>query len=148
IVNAAKAAWEVIKDNKPVANAASDFASAVPSGVPFTDLTGWDPNRRSIRWHYEAENLLGVAGATGDVVINWYFNGQYRGHGQFINHATVVVERCDVLLGFQLSAHASIRDPMNEGTTSDPLAALPFEVTLQLAGVLQNTTKSIQGTLL
>lgn len=147
IVNVAKFAWDVIKDNVPVTNQATDNANALPTGANFTDLSGWNSDPRVMKLHYHRENLLGFNTTDIDVTCEWYFNGQYNGLGQYINGATVFASG-DVSVGSTINIKASISNPMNMGTPSNPVAALPVRITIeQTTKAMQNFTTVYSGLL-
>jgi len=147
IVNVAKFAWEVMKDNVPVANQATDNANALPSGANFTDLSGWNSDPRVMKLHYHCENVLGFNTTDIDLTCEWYFNGQYNGVGQYINAATVLASG-DVSVGSTINIKASISNPMNMGTPSNPVAGLPVRITIeQTTKAMQNFTTVYSGLL-
>lgn len=137
IVNAASFGWTVLKDNVPVANQQTDHANALPSGVDFTALSGWEPNPSAIRFLYHCENIFGLNTTDLNVTCEWYFNGQHNGAGQYINAASVVASG-DVSIGSTINIKASIGNPMNLGTSSNPLAALPVQI------IIEHSTKALQ----
>ena len=98
VVNLGKFAWDVVKDNAPVANQSSDNANAVPKGVDFMDMKGWSSEPRRLKLHYHTENTLGTNATDIDLICEWYYNGYAtagaaKGPGQFINAATVYAIR-------------------------------------------------------
>jgi hypothetical protein len=147
VVNIAKFAWDVMKDNMPVTNQASDNANAFPAGASFTDLSGWNSDPRVMKWHYHTENNLGFNTTDIDLICEWYFNGQYNGAGQYINAATVIASG-DVSVGSTINIKASISNPMNMGTPPSPVAALPVRITIEHSTkALQNFTTVYSGLL-
>jgi hypothetical protein len=145
IVNIAKFAWDVMKDNMPVTNQASDNANAFPATASFTDLSGWNADPRTMKWHYHTENSLGLNTTDIDLTCEWYFNGQYNSAGQYINAATVLASG-DVSVGSTINIKASISNPMNLGTPTNPVAALPIRITVQHSTkALQNFTTGYSG---
>src|SRR5207245_6651230 len=91
VVNVAKTAWEIMKDGRPVVNATTDFANAVPSGVPWSALTGWALEPMALRWRYHTENALGFNDTDIYFKLKWHYNGRHSGHGPFINPATCII---------------------------------------------------------
>ena len=146
IVNAGKFAWDVMKDSKPVANVASDNANAIPAGANWVDLIGWAPNPSRISFRYHTENPEGTNATDINVTLQWYFNGQYQGAGQYINAATVIAAG-DVAFGNTVNITASINNPMNLGTRDKPVAALPVKITIQESNWVQNLTSAYTGQL-
>ena len=144
IVNLGKLAWDVIKDNRPVASQASDNANAVPQGASFTDMSGWaeEPRRMKLRFH--DESVAGLNPTDINITCEWYFNGQVNGSGQYINAATVYAD-IDAAMGNTYQVQASIRAPLNGGDDGKVIAVLPFRVTIQESNVGQNRTYNWSG---
>ncbi len=145
IVNGtAKFAWDVIKDNRPVANQSSDNANAVPKGVDFVNLSGWSPEPRRLQLKFHWESVLGINATDLVLTCEWYYNGQNNGSGQYINAATVYAT-LDASWGNTFQVTASISNPLNLGTPANALAALPVRITIQQSNVLQNRTYIVSG---
>jgi hypothetical protein len=145
IVNAGKTLWDVMKDNRPVSNSTSDFANAIPQGATLTDVSGWEPTPRTVLLHYHTESYVGLSTDI-YLTISWYFNGAYRGTGQYINAATVIAAG-DVAFGQTVNITASINSPMNLGTQELPIGALPVRIRLTQSNVFQNRTVAWDGLL-
>ena len=144
IVNVAKTAWDVMKDNRPVASAASDFANAIPQGADIADLAGWEAGPRTMKLHYHSGNVIDINTTDIDLTLSWYFNGAYRGAGQYINAATVIATG-DVAWGNTVNVVASINNPMNLGTRDAPIGALPIRIRLTESNFLQSDTYAWDG---
>jgi N-acetylmuramoyl-L-alanine amidase len=144
IVNVAKAAWDVMKDNQPVANATSDFANAIPSGAGLTDVAGWDPTARTMRLHYHSGNVIDINTTDIYLTISWYFNGAWNGVGQYVNAATVLATG-DVAWGNKVNVTASINSPMNAGTRTAPIGALPIRIKLTESNIFQDRNLGWDG---
>lgn len=144
IVALGKLAWDVVKDNSPVSNQTTDNAGAIPSVAAFTDLTGWNSDPRMLKIHYHTENILGSNVTDIDLVCEWYFNGQYKGVGQYINDATVYAS-VDAAFGSKVNIKASFGSPINVGADGAPVAALPVRLTIQESNFAQNFTNVWSG---
>jgi len=144
IVNAAKTLWDVMKDNRPVANVDSDYANAIPKGAEFSELSGWYQKPSTMKLHYHTESTL----LSSDIylTISWYFNGHYQGGGQYINAATVLATG-DVAFAQTINVTASIGNPMNYGTPTAPIAVLPIRVRLEQSNIFQNWNTAWEGIL-
>jgi hypothetical protein len=138
IVNVAKFAWDVMKDNMPVTNQAADNANAFPTGASFNEMSGWNTDPRVLKLTYHLENYLGFNSTDIELTCEWYFNGQYNGAGQYINAATVLASG-DVSIGSTINIKASISNPMNIGTPTSPVAALPVRI------IIEHSTKALQN---
>jgi N-acetylmuramoyl-L-alanine amidase len=144
IVNLASFAWKVMEDNQPTTSITTDNANAVPAGATLTDLAGWYPTPRTLKLHYHTESTL----LSSDVylTIRWYFNGSYKGVGQYINAATVEATG-DVAFGQHIDISASISNPMNLGTMSVPVGALPIKISLNQHNLFQSWSTVWDGVL-
>jgi N-acetylmuramoyl-L-alanine amidase len=144
IVNVAKTAWDVMKDNRPVANATSDFANAIPQGASIADMAGWAATPRTMRLHYHSGNAIDINTTDIYLTFSWYYNGAYLGAGQYINAATVIATG-DVAWGNTINVVASINNPMNLGTRDAPIASLPIRIRLTESNFLQSLTQAWDG---
>ena len=138
VVNVAKTAWEIMKDGRPVVNATTDYANAVPSGVPWSALTGWALEPMALRWRYHTENALGFNDTDIYFKLKWDYNGRHRGHGRFINRATCIIESHDQAWGNTFESNASIKGVENRGTPANPLADLAVDIGWREHNILQN----------
>ncbi len=144
IVNVGQLAWEVMRDNRPVANATSDWANAIPEGSRLEDVTGWaaEPRRLRIRYHTESTLLSSDL----EITVSWFYNGAWNGAGQYVNAATVVATG-NVAFGQTVNITASINSPMNLGTEDAPIGALPVRISIQQSNILQNWNFALEGTI-
>jgi len=128
IVNAAKLAWDIIKDNKPNYNEqGNDYACAIPQGASWQQLTGWQAGETSTareQW---------VNGFDITVVdISWKarfrYGGQIDGVGAYITNVEGVVESNYELWPVNVNVQVKISPPLNIGTEEDPIAQLEARV--------------------
>jgi hypothetical protein len=97
-----------------------------------------------MKLHYHIENVLGFNATDIDIICEWYYNGNYKGSGQFINAATVFASVDSTSFGSTVNIKASIDNPMNMGK-NQPLAVLPVRITLQQSNKLQSFTTVYSG---
>eukprot|EP00339_Tiarina_fusa_P005660 CAMPEP_0117028202 /NCGR_PEP_ID=MMETSP0472-20121206/20526_1 /TAXON_ID=693140 ORGANISM="Tiarina fusus, Strain LIS" /NCGR_SAMPLE_ID=MMETSP0472 /ASSEMBLY_ACC=CAM_ASM_000603 /LENGTH=279 /DNA_ID=CAMNT_0004735623 /DNA_START=23 /DNA_END=862 /DNA_ORIENTATION=+ len=142
IVTLGKLAWSVIKDGEPVENVdSSDSVSAVPSGVTsWTALAGfqnkvWGP----FSWSYK--NGFGATVIQYDWTFTWNYQGNYNGEGAYIGQAEVATTNVHVDWGFHLDVDVSISEPLNAGTTENPIAALEITLNMKSGTVLSSNTQ-------
>jgi hypothetical protein len=91
-----------------------------------------------MKLHYHCENVFEFNTTDLNIVCEWYFNGQRNGAGQYTNTASVVASG-DVPVGSTISISASIGNPINLGTSANPLAALPVQI------IIEHSTKALQN---
>lgn len=142
VVNVGKAVWDVMKDNAPVTNQATDIASAIPKGADFTQLDGWASDQRRLTFHYHTENILGGNTTDLDITCLWNYNGHYQGNGQYISGATVVVSG-DTAWGSHIDIKANVDSPTN----SNGVASLSVRITIHDHNFLQDRTQAMAGSI-
>jgi surface antigen len=145
LTNTAKTVWDVVKDNRPVATAQSDFANAIPQERSWEEMTGWNSQPQIRRIRYRAGNLFGGNQTDIEIIVLWYSGGSYQGQGKFINNATVLAKVDRTSWGNTVNITASIKNPFNQGTEQNPLAVLPVTITINQSNVLYNFTSVIEG---
>lgn len=142
IVNTGKQVWDVIKENRPVRSGTTDYANALPGGVSFTALTGWNATPRVVRIRYRSKFVFVRADVT--IACVWFHGGRLNGQGRFVNHAHTAIARSMVRPAQKVNISASVRDPMNFGTAGDPIAALPISVAASRQGVITSEDQAWQ----
>ncbi|MDO8804120.1 MAG: hypothetical protein Q7R35_06800 [Elusimicrobiota bacterium] len=128
IIMAGAKVWSVIMDNRPTANLASAYASAIP-GFDFNwdDLRDW----RKVTKKYRFSKDTFLQGRAADIVYEVsFFHGAVRtpgnagGKGHYIANFTVKPLDIRLKWGWKISLETSISDPMNTGTPREPVAWL------------------------
>lgn len=144
VVAVGKAVWEVMKDNQPVTDASSDYASVIPRDATLEQVTGWNPDPHHITVLYHSADLLELNTTDLYLTVSWYFNGQYAGAGQYIDAATVLVSG-ETAWGNHVNISATIRDPINLGTSDAPIAALPIRIRLSESNTVQSLSYAYEA---
>jgi hypothetical protein len=129
IVAIGKAAWNLVKDNKPVVDYNSDWAGAVPQEYyeDWTSLEGWkDKESDEFRFHYK------VAGDTVSE-LKWKFVWSYGGHdkdgrGAYVLNAGAHLDNAYARAGQWIEADVKVHDPVNYGDTEQPIGGVDIEV--------------------
>lgn len=143
IVNAGRAAWKVVLDNKPVVDVKTQYAAALPAGVKdWTAMEGWRPVEGTV---YEAafKNLYGARVVTVRYQVLRAHGGRVDGRGRYLTAVTVEPLLVDVAWGYRLSAEATVPETsvVNVGTSLEPVAAMM----LRLAWRVSTPLKDVQG---
>lgn len=144
IVNIASKVWQIIKDNAPVVNIDTKYATAYPEGVTAaTQLAGWS-RPKSYVYGFYAENLYGSTTVDVKYKVTFTYNGAYKGKGKYLTAVTVVPEKAQVSWGYRFHMSASVPDSTiaNVGTDADPIAAMQLKLNWTMASVL----KQVDGT--
>lgn len=148
IILAGAAAWGVITDNRPSADLNTSYASAIPGfNFNWNSLDGWKKVTRKYR--FTVDHWL--QGRAVDITYEVSFNygaiplpgakGLHNGH--YITNFVVKPEAIDLKWGWKVSLNAAMSDPMNIGSSDNPVAALLADLRWQYSKPL--TTKPNLG---
>ena len=144
IINIATKAWDIVKDNKPVVNLDTKYATAYPQGITAaSQLSQWSRPKTYVYGFY-AENLYGGVMIDSKHKVIFTYNGSYKGKGKYLTAVTVVPTVANVSWGYRFYMSASVPDSTiaNVGTDLDPVAAMQLKLTWRMASSL----KVIEGT--
>jgi len=144
IVNIASKVWQIIKDNAPVVNIDTKYATAYPEGITAaTQLAGWS-RPKSYVYGFYAENLYGSTTIDVKYKVTYTYNGSYKGKGKYLTAVTVVPEKAQVSWGYRFHMSASVPDSTiaNVGSDTDPVAAMQLKLNWTMASAL----KQVDGT--
>ena len=141
IVNTAARIWDIIKQNAPVVNLDTKYATAVPQGITaWNQLTEWKKPKTYIYGFY-AENLYGAT--TIDVTYKVIFTagGKYKGKGQYLTGVTVIPTTTNVSWGYRFSLAAQVPDSTiaNVGTNKDPIASLQLKSAWKISTAIKES---------
>ncbi|MCX7561845.1 hypothetical protein OS190_19970 [Sulfitobacter sp. F26204] len=141
-VNTGKAAWDIIKDGKPISSAKSSICNAIPKGAAPRELAGW--KNKTGKWGFQAVN--GFNSTVIDVELSYSFwsNGKLADkEGLFVNDFCVYATKCDVEWTRNCAVNASVQgSPMNLGTHKKPILSIMVLVTATYGGFLDSMTKT------
>jgi hypothetical protein len=144
IVNIATKVWQIIKDNAPVVNIDTKYATAYPEGITSaTQLANWS-RPKSYVYGFYAENLYGSTTIDVKYKVTYTYNGTYKGKGKYLTAVTVVPEKVQVSWGYRFHMSAQVPDSTiaNVGSEADPVAAMQLKLNWTMATVL----KEVDGT--
>jgi hypothetical protein len=144
IVNIGTKLWDIVKDNKPVLNLDTKYATAYPQGVTAaSQLSQWSRPKTYVYGFY-AENLYGGTMIDSKHKVIFSYNGSYKGKGKYLTAVTVVPTVASVSWGYRFYMSASVPDSTiaNVGTDADPVAAMQLKLTWRMSSSL----KVIEGT--
>jgi hypothetical protein len=130
IVNAAKAAWDVIKDGAASAEISSSSANAVPQVDDWQSLTDTrGPNSyrmyysRGFVWPFDDYDHVQI-----EILLKWDFGARYKGGGAFIPNIWVEVPQCFVGFGWDANISLTAQNPTNAGSAGAPHARIPVTI--------------------
>jgi hypothetical protein len=142
IVNIASKVWEIVKENKPVINIETKYATAYPEGVTSaTQLASWSRPKTYVYGFY-AENLYGSVMIDCKYKFSYTYNGAYKGKGKYLTGVAIIPEVAQVGWGYKFYMSAAVPDSTiaNVGTDSNPVAAMQMKLTWKMSTVLKEVT--------
>lgn len=130
IVNAAKLAWDVIKDGKPSLDIGTATGNAVPKVDDWQALTdSRGPNSKTLSysrgflWPLDDYDHVQM-----EIVLKWDYGARYHSGGAFIPNIWVEVPTCFVGFGWSADIAVSIQNPTNSGSAAAPNARIPVTI--------------------
>jgi hypothetical protein len=150
IVNLGKAAWEIVKDNRPNATAKSAYCQAMPSKkqLSWEELAGWKTSSQDWQRAWQTK-LSEWTGGSANIVIKFHLEYDWNGQskkaaGLFLNNFTVWCRSVDAPWGISVDVDATTQGaPKNIGTQAKPVGAVQLRVALQVKSLLQVATEQI-----
>lgn len=146
IVNGGVQAWNVINSGAPSANLSSSYASAIPGfSFNWANYSGW--KKKEVVYTYTITNLMQIDVIKVKYAVSFYYNGQnltgasrpsdspevalaqrnaIKGH--YITNFTVRPLTMNIKWGWKFSLNVRMSDPMNIGTSDDPVAYLQSDL--------------------
>lgn len=146
IVNGGVQAWNVINSGAPDANLSSSYASAIPGfSFNWANYSGW--KKKEVIYTYTITNLMQVDVIKVKYAVSFYYNGQnltgadrpsgspeaalaqrnaVKGH--YITNFTVRPLAMNIKWGWKFSLNVRMSDPMNIGTSDNPVAYLQSDL--------------------
>ncbi|MGE0173774.1 MAG: hypothetical protein AB7T49_13335 [Oligoflexales bacterium] len=141
IINIAKMVWDIIKENRPVANVCIDYANALPKGITdVTQLNGFSQLQFK-SYNYQAKNALGVLADITYTVVH-QFGGQYQGKGKFLSTVSIIPSNLHVSWGQNVDFRTTNVAATNVGTETDPIGSIVMETQLEVSSVFSKTHKT------
>jgi hypothetical protein len=144
IVNIAIKIWGLIKDNAPVVNISSKYATAVPQGIAsWVNLTNWE-GPKAYTYGFYAKNLYGVEVINVRYKVIYMYGGDYKGKGKYLTGVSIVPEIVDVAWAYRFDLNAQVPDSTiaNVGSSENPMASMQLKLSWTIATMI----KESQGT--
>jgi len=114
--------WKYVLDNRPSAQYQTIKTSIVPKGITsWSELSEWKMPVVKV-YRVEFKNILGAASGGFDYRISFVPGGSYKGKGKFLGNITFMPLNIQLNTGRTLDVKAELSDPLNYGTTSNPVA--------------------------
>lgn len=145
IVMAGAKVWNVIMDNRPTADLASAYASAIP-GFYFNwdNLKDW--RKVSKKYRYTIDNKLQGRAVDITYEVAYYYGsiptpGAEGLKGHYLANFTVKPLEINLKWGWKVGLEVSMSDPMNVGTAAEPVAWLNADLKWRYAKPLSTKPK-------
>jgi hypothetical protein len=131
--------WEVVKNNQPVVNVTTQTVSVLPESLPdWRKMETWKgPQAKS--YTLAAKNLYGATVISHTYTVAFHYGGSLNGHGQFLANATIIPTHVDVSWGFTLNSSVKVGEPLNTGTTLDPVPGIDLGLEWSMSSMLKKT---------
>jgi len=142
IVNIASKIWQIVKDNQPVVDVNTKYATAYPYGITSaTQLANWS-RPKSYVYGFYAENLYGSVMIDCKYKFSYTYNGAYKGIGKFLTGVAVVPTSITAGWGYKFYMNAEVPDSTiaNVGTDANPVAAMQMKLSWKMSTVLKEVT--------
>ncbi len=126
----------LIKQGKPVVDVKVNNWSVVPEGAEtIRQVVSW---KRPVFKYYETEvkNMLGMKMVTVRYRTQMLYGGTYKGKGAYLAHVTAIPTLVTAGYGFDANVKMSAKEILNMGTEEDPIAAIGFDVTLEMGSTM------------
>lgn len=129
IINTAAFGWDVITDNKPSSSVSGSYATGIPAGANWQDLSK-PAGTNTFRWTFE--NGLVLPDFSYDLSLHWNYGARWRNGGAFITNCWMEVDDFSIGMGgISVNITCSIGHPENGGSETAPVTVLP--VTVQMS---------------
>lgn len=144
IVNIGTKLWDIVKDNKPVLNLDTKYATAYPEGVTAASQMSQWSKPKSYLYGFYAENLYGGVMIDSKHKVAFSYGGAYRGQGKYLTAVAVIPTVASVAWGYRFQIVAAVPDSTvaNVGTDANPVAAMQLKLTWRMSSPL----KVVEGT--
>jgi hypothetical protein len=136
--------WKIVEGGKPTSSINVAYGGAIPAGAAWNQMAGWRDNVWSQpgnwHFHYDWTNIMGTHVSV-DWKWTWQCSGNYQGIGKYVNIGAPIPSNIRVGWGYNLDISvAPQQNPVNYGSTAQPIAGLQFVLTLKITNPLNTET--------
>ena len=129
IINTAAFAWQVVTDNKPTSSVSGSFATGIPAGANWQDLSP-AAGTNVFRWTFKNGWIL--PDFSYDLSLHWSYGARWRKGGAFITNCWMEVDDYSIGMGgINVNISCSVGHPEQGGSETAPITVLP--VTVQMS---------------
>ncbi len=131
--------WEVVKNNQPVMNVTTQTVSVLPESRPdWRAMESWKgPQAKS--YTIAAKNLYGLTVISHTYTVAFHYGGSSAGRGQFLANATIIPTNVDVSWGFTLDSNVKVGEPLNTGSSTNPVPGIDLGLEWTMSSMLKKT---------
>jgi hypothetical protein len=133
--------WQIVMDNKPVANVATNRVSVLPvAQQDWAQMENWQPPMLHA-YKLSALNWFGKIAAAQTYTVSYNYGGQWNGVGHYLANATIIPTEIIVGWGYTLNTTVEVGTVINMATKADPIPG----VDLQLRWIVESKIKHQEG---
>jgi hypothetical protein len=122
IVNIGKQVWDIIKENRGVAEVSVDFANGLPMGITnVQELSGFS-NLQFKSYQITGGDWINKECVKINYTLVHQYNGNYQGQGQYLSTVSVIPSKIEVSWGCKANFKVSSVMVSNVGTMEAPVA--------------------------
>lgn len=147
IILIGKEILQIIKDNEPVVNVASDLAAAVPPNVAWTQMAGWRGPKSWGPWVWSRINGFNTETVRYEFNFGWRYMGTFNGKGMYIMSATVENKKIYSAWAHNVDVSLKIDPPANTGTVENPVASMTLTVKMIVKTMINHNEQTCKAVL-
>ncbi len=131
--------WDIVKDNQPIVNVVTQTVSVLPEAqMDWRKMATWKgPVAKS--YTLAAKNLYGATVISHTYTVAFHHGGSIGGRGQFLANATIIPTNVNVSWGFKLNSNVKVGEPLNTGTTEQPVPGVDLGLEWSMSSMLKKT---------
>ena len=140
--------YGLMKNSKSLTVADPARVSVIPEGAKWTELVGGQPSG-DVRYSFSTWPHNALSDVSIIFQVQWLHSVSYKGTGQYIKSATVIVADVSIVFGHDVSINVEFGDPYQGpgGTKGNPVAMLPVKITVTDDWAVFTTSKTYTGVL-
>ncbi|HAH31747.1 MAG TPA: hypothetical protein DCL44_05470 [Elusimicrobia bacterium] len=153
IVNTGMQAWSVINSGQPSGSHSSAYASAMPGFNQWANFSNW--KKKEMTYNYTVTNRMHMDVIRVKYVVAFFYDGmdlrsqtptetnpftgdRETAKGSYVANFTVRPVEVDIKWGFNYSLNVTMSNPMNIGSSDNPVAYLQADLNWNISTVLQS----------
>ena len=130
--------WQIVVDNRPVVNVATQRVSVLPKSSPdWAQMSNWQgPVART--YVLEARNLYGATVVKHAYTVAFNYGGKLGGKGAFLANATIIPASTDVWWGYNLNSQVNVGQVVNTGSLDNPTPGINLELQYAISTIFKH----------